>query len=319
MSGPRRRPDERLSVVVSDPICLYEILHFGSILKLCFVNIKPIPRLHTSQMSGQYHVDGRESLVAAVLGDLTGPVFLVDPDIRLLTAVAEYGATADELPSLRVFAREDVLKSARDDFLASTLLGDLVEAGTVELRVLPSPTPNTLFITGDALSAVVSADDSVSALDSENDEFVTDAHDTYSEQYETAASFDLRTPGRDRILETLGDRLGEPVTETVEAALATLADRPDGGDVDGVALSLLTVAYHEGQLYEVSRWGENIGMASKATFSRTKTDLEDEGYVTTEKVPVDVGRPRQRLLLTEGTVSDDDDVAARLAELALSL
>ena len=270
-------------------------------------------------MSGQYHVDDRESLVAAVLDDLAGPVLLVDPDVRLLAAVAEHGATAETLPSLQVFAREDVLKTVRDDFLVSTLLGDLLEAETVELRVLPSPTPNTLFVTDDALSAVVSADGGVSALGSEEDEFVTDAYDTYSGQYETAESFDLRTPGREHILETLADRLGEPSAETVETALATLADRPDGGEVDGVALSLLTVAYHEGQLYEVSRWGEDIGMASKATFSRTKTDLEDEGYVTTEKVPVDVGRPRQRLLLTEGTVADDDDAAARLAEIALSI
>ncbi len=269
-------------------------------------------------MSGQYHVDDRESLVAAVLDDLAGPVLLVDPDIRLLAAVAEHGATAETLPSLQVFAREDVLKTVRDDFLVSTLLGDLLETEAVELRVLPSPTPNTLFVTEDALSAVVSADGGVSALGSEDGEFVTDAHDTYSGQYETAESFDLRTPGRERILETLADRLGEPSAETVEAALATLADRPDGGEVDGVALSLLTVAYHEGQLYEVSRWGEDIGMASKATFSRTKTDLEDEGYVTTEKVPVDVGRPRQRLLLTEGTATDDD-AAARLAEIALSI
>ncbi|MEZ3143719.1 DUF5821 family protein [Halobaculum sp. MBLA0143] len=267
-------------------------------------------------MSSQYHVDDRQSLVAEVLGDFDGPVLLVDPDVQLIEAVAEHGASG-AMPTLRVLARENVLKAVRDDFLTATLLGDLVEAETVELRVLPSGTPNTLFLTETTLSAVVSTVGGASALGSDDSAFVADAHETYSEQFESAETFDLRTPGRERILDTLADRLGEPTADTVGEALEVLSTREDGGEVDGVALSLLVVAYHEGQLYEVSRWGEDIGMASKATFSRTKTDLEDQGYVTTEKVPVDVGRPRQRLLLTDGTVADD--AVATLADLAVEL
>lgn len=269
-------------------------------------------------MSRQYHVDDRKSLVAAVLGDLDGPVLLVDPDAELIEAVAEHGADAS-MPELRLFARESVLKAVRDDFLTATLLGDLVESETVHLRVLPEGTPNTLFVTETALSAVVSTAGGVSGLGSDDDAFVADAHETYAEQFAAADEFDLRTPGRTRVLDTLADRLGEPTADTVREAFTLLSAREDGDEVDGVALSLLAVAYHEGQLYEVSRWGEDIGMASKATFSRTKTDLEDQGYVTTEKVPVDVGRPRQRLLLTDGTVPDDDEAVATLADLAVEL
>ena len=38
-------------------------------------------------------------------------------------------------------------------------------------------------------------------------------------------------------------------------------------------------------------------LASRATFSRKKTAFEEMGLIETEKVSIDVGRPRQRLVL----------------------
>jgi hypothetical protein len=64
-----------------------------------------------------------------------------------------------------------------------------------------------------------------------------------------------------------------------------------------VTLSLLVAARNDVLLYDISKWGEDAGIASKATFSRTKTELEEQGAIETEKVPIDVGRPRLRLRL----------------------
>ena len=66
-----------------------------------------------------------------------------------------------------------------------------------------------------------------------------------------------------------------------------------------MTLALLAGARHSELLSEISKWGEDVGLASKATFSRSKSDLEDVGIVETEKVPIDVGRPRLRLRLVE--------------------
>jgi hypothetical protein len=77
-------------------------------------------------------------------------------------------------------------------------------------------------------------------------------------------------------------------------------DDGNGGaddNLDEVAISLLVAAKHEVQLYDISKWGEDVGLASKATFSRTKTRLEDQGLLDTEKIPMDVSRPRLRLQL----------------------
>src|SRR5699024_2222448 len=83
-------------------------------------------------------------------------------------------------------------------------------------------------------------------------------------------------------------------------------DRNSGGSGDGshdtlggVELCLLAGAAHEVMLYNLSNWGEEVGVASRATFSRTKIRLEDAEILATEKVPIAVGRPRQRLLLGE--------------------
>lgn len=87
--------------------------------------------------------------------------------------------------------------------------------------------------------------------------------------------------------------------------------RGDGDGLDEVTISLLVAARNEVLLYDISKWGEDVGIASKATFSRTKTKLEELGLIDTEKVPIDVGRPRLRLKL-----GADELVAAGADELA---
>jgi len=77
-------------------------------------------------------------------------------------------------------------------------------------------------------------------------------------------------------------------------------------------VSLLVAAKNEVLLYDISKWGEDVGIASKATFSRTKTKLEDNGLIATEKVPIDVGRPRLRLQLGDDRLREAsaDELAA---------
>lgn len=52
-----------------------------------------------------------------------------------------------------------------------------------------------------------------------------------------------------------------------------------------MSISLLVVAKNEELLYDISKWGKDAGVASKATFSRMKQQLEEMGLVNTEKVP----------------------------------
>ena len=91
--------------------------------------------------------DDRRAAIEAILGEIDGDVLLVDPSNEAFRALVDYGVeTDDDLPAISVLAREDVLKDVRDDFLVASDAADLVEAETLELRVLEGVVENTLVV-----------------------------------------------------------------------------------------------------------------------------------------------------------------------------
>ena len=75
----------------------------------------------------------------------------------------------------------------------------------------------------------------------------------------------------------------------------------------------LVGAKNQVQFYELGLWGESEGVASRAKFSREKQTLEEHGLIDTEKVPTDVGRPRQRLVLADRLAETDPPELVRSA------
>jgi hypothetical protein len=265
--------------------------------------------------------DDRRGAIEAVLGAIDGDVLLVDPSIEAFRALVDYGVeTDDELPAIDVLARETVLKDVRDDFLVASDAADLVEAEVLTLRVLEGVVENTLFVGETDLYALVPASKSVVGLAGENDEFLTDAYETFHRRFDEADVFDLRTPGITRVRSTMDDAIGPDARDDFDTVLTSLeAARGNGDGLDEVTISLLVAAKNEALLYDISKWGEDVGIASKATFSRTKTELEDMGVIDTEKVPIDVGRPRLRLKFAEGPLADaSSDELASVAQKVLN-
>ncbi|KPN32124.1 hypothetical protein SY89_02884 [Halolamina pelagica] len=112
--------------------------------------------------------------------------------------------------------------------------------------------------------------------------------------------------------------IGDQSREDFDTVLSSLETaRGDGDGLDEVTISLLVAAKNDVLLYDISKWGEDVGIASKATFSRTKTRLEELGLIDTEKVPIDVGRPRLRLKLGDERLHGAD--AEELASVAQSM
>jgi len=132
-----------------------------------------------------------------------------------------------------------------------------------------------------------------------------------TEAWEAAAPIDLRTPARSRVCETLANELGSKAKDDLRTVLETVGTTRSGGDgstdddvLDEVALMLLVAASHGIQLYEISKWGKDVGPASKATFSWVKGRLEDEGVIAIKKVPTELGRSRLRLQLGDDRLHD---------------
>jgi hypothetical protein len=272
-------------------------------------------------MGSNLRGDDRQSIVESIVEQIGEDLYLVDPSIEVFRALVDYGVEAgDDLPTIRVLAKESVLKDTRDDFLVASDAADLVESGHFELRVLDGVAENTLFVGESNLYALVAASDGVAAIAADDDSFITDGYETFGDRFERADEFDLRTPGLTRVRTTMEDSIGPDARDDFDTVLASLeAARGDGDGLDEVTISLLVAAKNEALLYDISKWGEDVGIASKATFSRTKTELEDMDIIDTEKVPIDVGRPRLRLKLAdEQLASADSEQLATVAQKVLN-
>ncbi|MEZ3118162.1 DUF5821 family protein [Halobaculum sp. MBLA0147] len=254
-------------------------------------------------MSTHIDAETEEDLLTQLFTEVDEDAILVDPSASLLAALGN--VETDVLPTtLDVLARESVLKTVRDDFLIASDLADHVSTDRLTLRVFTGTPETTLLATPETLHAIIVGEGLDPVALPEDDTSVTaDVCATSREQFSEAESFNLRTPGRTRALDRLGADVGTAVREDFEAILDTLEEVTDE-TIDEVTLALLVTARNEAQLYTISRWGEDVGLASRATFSRMKTELENAVLITTEKVPTDVGRPRLRLLLA------DDELAA---------
>ncbi|MEZ3143924.1 transcriptional regulator TbsP [Halobaculum sp. MBLA0143] len=238
-----------------------------------------------------------EELFRDALADVDGEAYLISPSAGVLEALIALGARPDtDFPTVNVVADNRLLKDVMDDFLVAADAADLVADGRLTLHELEEDVDNTLLVSDESMYAIVTATETVGALAADEDDFLGDAYGTYSDLWERSPEFNLRTPPLSRIRETMDEQIGDAVRADFDTVLSSLETaRGDGEGLDEVTISLLVAAKNEALLYDISKWGEDVGIASKATFSRTKTRLEDVGIIDTEKVPIDVGRPRLRL------------------------
>ncbi|WP_132059601.1 transcriptional regulator TbsP [Halorussus amylolyticus] len=258
-------------------------------------------------------------ILQTVIDDAPESLLVVNPAKDTIEELINV-ATAHEgdLPTVRLLAQETTLKDVMEDFIVASNAADLIDAGVLSLRTTDEVPSNSLIVTDEVVIALVTADDHVGGLTATDETFVSDAYDSYTDEWEGAHDFSLRTPPISRVRETLGDEISPDAQTDFDEVLSSMETaRGDGDGLDEVTISLLVAAKNEALLYDISKWGEDVGIASKATFSRTKTKLEDMGLIGTEKVPIDVGRPRLRLKLANDDLQNAD--TDQLAGVAQSL
>ncbi|CCQ37220.1 uncharacterized protein Nmlp_3078 [Natronomonas moolapensis 8.8.11] len=259
-----------------------------------------------------------EPTVAGVLGgvfDVTdGGVVVVAPDPETIEGLVR--VLAEGSPSVRLLADVGALKAATSDFLVAGQAANHVENGGLEIRRYDDGT-NALVVSESSVTAVVRGDDCAAGLTTDDRTFVADANGRFADAWADAEAYDLRTPPLAEVRDTLETELGESTAADFDAVLSALDSVRDGTGLDEVTVSLLVAARNGDLLYDISRWGEDVGIASKATFSRTKTRMEESGVIETEKVPIDVGRPRLRLRLGDERLDVDDE--SEFARVARSL
>jgi hypothetical protein len=258
-------------------------------------------------IQSELHTESREDILRAGLTETEEPLFLVNPTQETLREFVEVHEEIEDTAPVRLFVAGPPLKDMTDDFLVASTLADLVAEDTVSIRVLERVPRHSLVLTDEFLLSLVEAGQHVRGLPTTEESFVGSTYEFYEQLWKRAETFSLRTPPLSHIRETLESDVGSDVARDFDRVLETLdTARGDGDGLDEVTICLLVAANNGELLYDISRWGEDIRLASKATFSRCKNQLEDEGLIDTEKVPIDVGRPRLRLMLGNGDLKDTD-------------
>ena len=223
----------------------------------------------------------------------------------LLTVLGE----RDEPPTVRLLTTESALKTLTNDFAVAGAAADLVAADVLSLRTAEGRLDGPLLFTDETVVSVVPTGRQAAGLTTDDEEFVETARNQYVDRWDNSKPFNLRTPALSRVRETLEDEFGPDMVEDFEQMRVALGTERGDNELDEVDISLLAAARNGALLYNISTWGEDVGVASRATFSRKKTALEERGLIDTEKVPIDVGRPRLRLLLGDErlreTTADD--------------
>ncbi|MFH5801470.1 transcriptional regulator TbsP [Haladaptatus sp. CMAA 1911] len=241
----------------------------------------------------------------------TDSVLIVNPAHDVFRTMMLTASSFDgDLPEMQVLATPDVLKDSLDDFILASHVADLIDRGSLELRTTTDIARSSLIVSDDEVVTVVTLDSKTTGMRSADDELVENVRTTFMEDWDDGDAFNLRTPPLSRVQETLREEIGADAEDDFMMIAESVETIPGEDDeLDEVAIALLVAANNEVLLYDISKWGEDTGVASKATFSRTKTRLEDRGLIETEKVPIDVGRPRLRLVLVPDDLEDVDELA----------
>jgi len=251
-------------------------------------------------MSAEFVSDGAEETLADLFAEADGVVYLTNADAadveRLVAAAGDYDG---DLPEVRVLGVGEELRKVRRDFLVASRAADLVDEGGLALREREPTRNTTVFATESSVYVPVRIDGVDGTAITRADEFVADAYDWAGHNWENAEAFSLRTPPLSAVRETMDTEFDTEARGDFDRVLDTAADARDTSELDEVMASLLVAAKHELLHYDLSKWGEDLGLASKATFSRKKGKLEEMGVITTEKETLEMGRPRQRLLFTD--------------------
>ncbi len=235
-------------------------------------------------------------ILESLLVDGESPMVVVAPSASTIEAYVDVASELASVPEVQLLAEEETLGDVMEDFLIASRAADLVLEESLLIRVGDVSAGTSLVVSQQQVAAIVPAGGQVAALRTDEATFVTEAFEHYSRLFQGAREYSLRTPPLSRVRETLGSAMGQDTVDDFDAVLESLTTaRGDGDGLDEVTISLLVAAKNEELLYDISKWGEDVGIASKATFSRAKTKLEKMGLIDTEKVPIDVGRPRLRL------------------------
>lgn len=223
-------------------------------------------------------------------------------------------AAAADTPSTpwRLLLDADTADALSDDFVAATSLADLLAAEAFQVRVSEKPVAGR-FVVGDAVHAFVSGEDGPLTVSASDDATVNALERWATDAWAAAEEFDPDAPPRSELVDAAA-ALDQTFGGELETALAAADALSWREPTDAVALCVAVAARCDVQLFELGNWGEEVGVASRSSFVRTKQRFVDSGLVDVERISRGVGRPRQLLVVGDERLATPN-AAALVGEL----
>jgi hypothetical protein len=249
-------------------------------------------------LQSELHAESSGEVLREVLDSASGEVLLVNPSRETMAQLIAAFRRQPPPPPVRLLADRGPLKELADVFLTASTIADLVAGDNLGVRTLDRPPRHSLLATAAGVVSIVEYDGHAVGLPTTERAFIDATFEEYEHRWEQGGEFSFRTPPLSQIRKTLTQTFGQETAADFDRIIGVMGTRrSDDVHLDAVTIALLVTANNRELLYDVTRWAEEIDLASKATVSRTKNRLEESGILDTEKEPIDVGRPRQRLQL----------------------
>jgi hypothetical protein len=207
-----------------------------------------------------------------------------------------------EDPSLRVYAPKATYDTAMLTFPFLLTVASKTESDEATLYEVADDASITeqhadTLVTDNHAFGVLWSDDTAHLVGIEQSPLAANLQAEATAAADDATRYDLRAPPRDELIAAYADRVGETYAETFTTLLDELNELPcqykRRATVD---TAILAGVLTEAQLYHISRASDALQFGSIASYSRRKKDLQEAGYIDTEKIPQGVGRPRERLI-----------------------
>ncbi|WP_255198394.1 transcriptional regulator TbsP domain-containing protein [Halorarius litoreus] len=257
------------------------------------------------------HVGSLVDVLSAVTSESDDVAVVCAAPSTLVAVVDAVEGTTRERP-VRVLAPAAALRIIDRDHVTAARLADLVATDALAVRTEDTDDGEPLVLTDErAVSLLTDLPAETVGVATDDADAVTAVTEGFDARWDAADEYARESPTYSELVASIAEAFDEATAADLEAAIATPGVRGLEDNLDLVDLLVLLTARHRHQLYELTNWGSEVGVASVGTFSQAKRRMEDIGLIDTETVHSgDVGRPRQRLV-----IGNEDLVDASVEEL----
>jgi hypothetical protein len=261
-----------------------------------------------------------EQTLQSVLETAESEIHVLNPAPAVATRLLDV-YNPEQHPRVSIYAPKSTYDAGISTFPFILTAASKTGSDDATLLELPESAPlnaehaNTVATDDYALSLLWD-DDEILVFGIEKATLATALIDQATGAASDVTEYELRAPPREVLLEAFEDRVGEPYVEQYVSLLDEIDELPCRyNQRAAIDTAIIAGALTESQLYHISRATESAQFGSIASFSRRKNELEEAGYIDTEKVPTDIGRPRDRLVPGDELEPSTDGVVGLLHSL----